>query len=358
MSQALDRAKAVRAGEELDLEKLIPYLEKKLGQNLAGLEVEQFRGGYSNLTYLLKAKGGQWVLRRPPFGSKVKRAHDMGREYRILRGLCSQKPWAPEPLVFCEDSSILGAEFYVMKRLEGVILRGSIPPEVEKTPALLRCLCEGLLDTLVELHGIDYERAGLADLGRPEGYVSRQVLGWQKRYAASATDDVPAMAEVAAWLEENMPPSLAATIIHNDFKFDNVMYASTRFEKIVGVFDWEMATLGDPLMDVGTMLCYWIQDDDDDRLKALAFAPTHVPGMLRRQQLAERYAERTGRAIDNILFYYVFGLYKTAVVLQQIYYRYKQGLTKDPRFAGLGHGMRLLVEKARDHMHSGRIDNA
>jgi aminoglycoside phosphotransferase (APT) family kinase protein len=346
-----DRTRPVREGEELDLEGLRPYLEQLLDEPLAAVEIEQFPGGHSNLTYALRtaATSGdtrELVLRRPPFGSKVKRAHDMGREYRVLSKLGPVKPWAPVPLGFCDDESVIGAEFYVMQRLHGVVLRRSVPDGMQMDEAIAGHLCETLIDTLVELHAVDYRAIGLADLGKPEGYVERQVRGWIKRYGDARTDQVEAMDAAAHWLEENMPASGAGTIIHNDYKFDNVVYDSERFERIVGVLDWEMATLGDPLMDLGTTLCYWVEPRDADGLKNLAFAPTTLPGMWTRAQLAQRYAEKSGRDLDDIVFYYVFGLYKTAVVLQQIYFRYQQGLTKDPRFAALNLGVGLLAERA------------
>jgi aminoglycoside phosphotransferase (APT) family kinase protein len=337
-----DRAKSVREGEELDLQKLAPYLRRELGEE-GELTVEQFPGGHSNLTYLLKLGDRELVLRRPPFGSKVKRAHDMGREHRVLSKLCKRKRWAPAPLLFCDDHDVIGADFYVMERKHGVVLRRKLPEGLTIDEAAARRLSETLLDTFVELHAIDYEAVGLGDLGKPEGFVRRQVEGWTRRYDKSQTDDIPQMPKVAKWLADNMPESPPPTIIHNDFKFDNVMYASTAFEEIVAVLDWEMATVGDPLMDLGTSLSYWVQADDPPPLVAFAFGPTMLPGMMTRTELAERYGEATGRDVSNIHFYYTFGLFKNAVVAQQIYYRYHQGVTKDERFAQFIDGVRLLA---------------
>lgn len=355
MSDHIDRATEVRKGEELDLDALGPYLAEQLGISVADLEVRQFPGGHSNLTYLLKMGGKEYVMRRPPFGSKVKKAHDMGREHKVLSALSAVRDWAPKPVVFCEDPEILGADFYLMERIEGVILRRSIPEGVDVDEAVARRLCETLLDTLVDLHSLDVKGVGLGDLGRPEGYVERQVSGWAKRYEASKTDDIPQMPEVAGWLADNMPTSPPACIIHNDYKFDNVVYDSTAFERIVGVLDWEMATVGDPLMDLGTTLCYWVEDGDAEGLKNLAFSPTMRPGFYTRRQLAERYAEKTGRDLSHINFYFTFGLFKTAVVLQQIYFRWKQGLTKDPRFGGLIFGVKLLAEAAEGAIAKGGL---
>ncbi len=337
-----DRTKPVREGEELDLDKLAPYLSERLDGG-GPLVVEQFPGGHSNLTYLLRLGERELVLRRPPFGSKVKRAHDMGREFKVLDKLSAHRDWAPKPLLFCDDHDVIGADFYVMERVRGVILRRRIPKELTIDEATAGRLSQTLIDTLVELHSLDYDGVGLGDLGRPDGYVERQVKGWTKRYADAKTDDIPQMPMLAEWLAENMPSSPAPTIIHNDYKFDNVIYDSTGFERIVGVLDWEMATVGDPLMDLGTTLCYWVQDDDPPPVKAFGFGPTAIPGMMKRRELAERYAAATGRDVSNIVFYFTFGLFKTAVVLQQIYYRFKKGLTNDERFALFLDGVRLLA---------------
>jgi aminoglycoside phosphotransferase (APT) family kinase protein len=331
-------------------------LDSRLGVPLADLEVQQFPGGYSNLTYLLRSGDREWVLRRPPFGSKVKRAHDMGREHLILSKLARHCRWAPKPLTFCDDTSIIGAEFYVMERIRGVILRKTLPAGLTIDTATAGRLCETLLDALVELHRLDVREVGLTGLGKPDGYVTRQVEGWAKRYADAKTDDIAAMPRVADWLAANIPSSPTACIIHNDYKFDNVVYDSECFERIVGILDWEMTTIGDPLMDLGTALCYWVQANDPPGLQNLAFGPTTLPGMLTREQLTLRYADATGIDVSDIVFYYVFGLFKTAVVCQQIYYRFKQGLTKDARFAGLIEGVRLMADKAEHHIVRGSIE--
>ena len=355
MSDHADRAVDVRKGEELALDALGPYLAERLGTSADGLEVKQFPGGHSNLTYLLTMGGKEYVMRRPPFGSKVEKAHDMGREHEVLSALSAVRDWAPKPVLFCDDPKIIGADFYLMERIEGVILRRKIPDGIEVGEAMAKRLCETLLDTLVDLHSLDVEEVGLGDLGRPEGYVERQVNGWAKRYEGSRTDDIPQMRQVAQWLADHMPTSPPACIIHNDYKFDNVVYDSTAFEKIVGVLDWEMATVGDPLMDLGTALCYWVEEGDADGLKNLAFSPTMGPGFYTRRQLAERYADKTGRDLTHINFYFTFGLFKTAVVLQQIYFRWKQGLTKDPRFGGLIFGVKLLAEAADKAIDEGEL---
>lgn len=315
-----------------------------------GLVVEQFPGGHSNLTYLVRHRGRELVLRRPPVGSKVATAHDMGREVRVLSALSRVWPKAPRPLVHCEDEAVLGCRFYVMERLRGVIVRGEGPSSsgggATLTPEVARRMCEALVDGLAELHAVDYEAAGLGGLGHPEGYVERQVRGWTERYQGSRTDDLPVIDEVGAWLAAHLPRSGAPTLLHNDYKFDNLVLDPTDLGRILGVLDWEMATVGDPLMDLGTTLAYWTEAGDAAPLRALRFGPTTRPGMMTRAEVAARYAERTGRSVDEVVFYFAFGSFKTAVVGQQIYYRWKQGLTRDPRFAGLIEAVRLLGEQA------------
>lgn len=348
----VDEASEIRPGEELPRDALLAFLQKELGAArnsvapASALHIQQFPGGYSNLTYLVRYGDRELVLRRPPFGSKVKSAHDMGREFRILTRLAAVYPRAPRPIVFCEDASLLGAPFYLMERISGLILRKELPPGFGLGPSGMRALCASFLHTLVELHAIDYQAAGLAELGKPEGYVLRQVTGWSKRYRDAQTDEIPAIEEVMAWLGAHLPPSPQPTFIHNDYKFDNLVLSAAQPTRIIGVLDWEMATIGDPLMDLGTALCYWVQPTDPAALVAAAFGPTAQPGCLSRRELCDLYAAQSGRDLAHIVFYYCFGLFKSAVVVQQIYYRYRQGLTQDPRFAALGHLARVLIEHA------------
>ncbi len=274
-------------------------------------------------------------MRRPPFGNQVKSAHDMGREYRVLSNLSRVYPLAPRPYAYCEDESILGTPFYVMERRRGVVIRRLLSPGLTLDPPTLRRLCESLIDGLAELHRLDYHAAGLGDLGKPEGYVERQVTGWTKRYRAAQTEDVPAMEQIGQWLAEKMPKESGAALIHNDYKFDNLLLDPDDLAHVTAVFDWEMATLGDPLMDLGTSLAYWVQADDPAEFRSFAFGPTAMPGALTRRELVERYAAKTGRDVSHMLYYYGFGLFKTAVVVQQIYVRYVKGFTKDERFARL-----------------------
>lgn len=345
-----------RPGEELDVRRLTDYLRAHLEGGVGGeVVVEQFPGGHSNLTYLVRVGERELVLRRPPVGSKVKSAHDMGREVRVLSHLSRVWSKAPRPLVFCDDESVLGCPFYLMERLRGVILRRDPPPGIDVSPDLARRMCRTLVEGLVELHAVDYAAAGLGELGHPEGYVKRQVEGWTRRYAASRTDDIAAVDQVSAWLAAHMPVSGPPALIHNDYKFDNLVLAQGDLAHIVGLLDWEMATVGDPLMDLGTALAYWVEAGDPPPLQALRFGPTTLPGMMTRAEVAARYAEVSGRSVDDIVFYFVFGLFKTAVVVQQIYYRWKQGLTRDARFAGFIAAVKLLSDQAAQAIERGAL---
>ena len=357
MSDFIDRPRDIRQGEELDVGRLTAYLQGHVPElsSITSISVKQFPSGHSNLTYLVQANGREYVLRRPPFGSKVKSAHDMGREYRILSKLHGAYPLAPEPVAFCEDESVIGSNFYVMRRIEGIILRKELPKDLTLPPETLRALHLNLVDNLARIHAIDYAKAGLGDLGKPEGYVQRQVAGWSKRYVDSQTDDIPAVTEVAKWLADRLPQESGASLIHNDYKLDNVVLDAHDITKIVGVLDWEMSTLGDPFMDLGTFLGYWVEKDDDDAIQVMRWGPTTAPGSLTRREIVERYQQVSGRTVDNPVFYYVFGMFKTAVVIQQIYYRYKQGLTKDERFAIMIMGVHALASKARQHIELGVV---
>jgi len=339
----LDRAKPPR--EALDLERLAPYLQQALGLPGAPVEVQQFPGGHSNLTYLVRVGERELVLRRPPFGAQVRTAHDMEREFTILSRLAPVYPLAPRPVLLA-DEAVLGARFYLMERVPGVILRSRLPAGLELEPTLARRLSAAAADTLAGLHALDIDASGLAELGHPEGYVRRQVEGWTRRYDAARTDDIPAMAAVAAGLAADLPASGPPTLIHNDFKYDNLVLDPDDLTRVRGVLDWEMATIGDPLMDLGTALCYWVEADDPPELRALAFGPTAAPGSYTRQAFAEHYARVTGRSLARLAFYRAFGLFKTAVVAQQIYLRFVRGHTTDPRFAMMIHGVRALATQA------------
>ena len=361
----LDRPTGVRAGEELDVDRLGRYFQREMPElaDLAGtdrpgdeIEVRQFPSGFSNLTYLVSVAGLDLVLRRPPFGANIKSAHDMGREFRILSALASSYRKVPRTLVYCEDADVLGAPFYLMERVEGVVLRPRMAAEAAPDAETMRAVAGSLVDTLAELHAVDFDAAGLADLGRPEGYVRRQVEGWTKRYAAARTDDIEAMEQVAAWLAAQMPSESGAALVHNDFKYDNLVLDPRDLSRVVAVLDWEMATLGDPLMDLGTSLGYWVDPDDPPQMRELQLSPTTFPGNLSRLEVAERYSTTTGRPLEHLVFYYVYGLFKIAVIVQQIYARYQRGDTRDPRFASLIEGVRLCGQVAGQAIARGRID--
>ncbi len=348
-----DSPRTVRSAEALDGVALGAYIARELGGPDL-VSIEQFPGGHSNLTYLVRHGAHEYVLRRPPFGSKVKSAHDMGREVAVLSKLAPVWPLAPKVLAYCPDESVLGAPFYLMERRRGVILRKEVPAGLPIDEATASRLCQLLADAFAELHSIDYVAAGLGDFGKPAGYVERQVRGWTERYAGSQTDDIPSVTSVAAWLEAHRPADTAPRLLHNDFKFDNVIFDRS-LSKITGILDWEMSTVGDPLMDLGTSLGYWVQVDDPPALQLIRFGLTTIPGMWTRDELARRYLAATHRTTDSLVFYYAFGLFKTAVVAQQIYYRYAKGLTKDPRFAAFLHGVRALSDQAQWAIDRGRI---
>jgi aminoglycoside phosphotransferase (APT) family kinase protein len=304
-----DRPAAVRPGEELDSEQLEAYLKANIPGLSGELVVEQFPRGFSNLTYLLRLGERELVLRRPPFGARIKSAHDMGREFAVLSGLVGVYPKVPRPLIHCADDSVIGAPFYVMTRLEGIVLRPQMPAGMIPPAPLMAAIAESFTHNLVALHAVDYAAAGLGDLGHPEGYVGRQIEGWSGRYLNARTDDVPEMERTAAWLADNMPPEY-------------------------------------PLMDLGTSLGYWLEAGDPPEILALQFSPTSSPGNPTRAELVDMYARKSGRDVPNVVFYYVYGLFKLAVIVQQIYYRYKRGYTQDPRFAKLIQAVRACGRMA------------
>jgi aminoglycoside phosphotransferase (APT) family kinase protein len=355
MHADLDGTAPVRPGEELPVGPLEAYLKRHLPDLDGSLTVEQFPHGHSNLTYLLRLGPTELVLRRPPFGNQVKTAHDMGREYRVLSRLNAVFPAAPRAHLYCEDESVLGAPFYVMERRRGVVLRKALPPTLVIDPATARRLGLCLIDTLAELHSLDFQAAGLGDLGKPQGYVARQVTGWSNRYTQARTDDLPALDRVARWLGEHLPPESGTALLHNDFKYDNLVLAPDDLTCIVAVLDWEMATVGDPLMDLGSSLGYWIEARDPEPLRRAAFGPTTLPGSLTRRELVERYQEKTGRAVPDALFYYCYGLFKLAVIVQQIYARYVRGHTRDPRFARLNEVVEVLSLQAGRAIQTGKL---
>ncbi len=333
----------VRAGEELPLDALNGWLASAAPTVGRVTAVSQFPGGFSNLTYEITTTTGVFVLRRPPAGVGPGSAHDMPREARILsvcelRGIPS-----PRAIATCEDASVLGAPFYVMERVSGVILRGTKAPAAYDAAAFAS-LSENFLDTLVAIHGATPSDPVIGGLGKPLGYVQRQVEGWTARYEKAKTDDVPSVEQLAKWLHEHQPSESGACLVHNDFKYDNLVLDPAKPGKIIAVLDWEMATVGDPLLDVGTSLGYWVEAGDDPAFKSLGLGITALPGNLTRAQLWERYLKKSGRSMRSAGWYHAFGVFKIAVIGQQIFARYRRGLTTDERFARLGDAVRLLGE--------------
>jgi len=328
----IDQAGDIREGEELDALRISRYVKQHLGDIEGELTITQFPGGASNLTYALSFPNRELVLRRPPFGPVAVSAHDMGREYKVMNTLRPFYPYVPKMITFCDDPSVIGCDFYLMERLVGIVPRAEFPAALSLAPEQTRRLCTNALDKLIELHRVDYAAIGLADLGKGEGYVERQIGGWSKRYRNAKTENVPDFEKVMNWLQDNMPSQVKVCIIHNDFRFDNVVLDPEDPTRIIGILDWEMATLGDPLMDLGNSLAYWIQADDGPEMLATRRQPTHLDGMLTRREVIEYYCSKTGMQIDNSRFYQIYGLFRLAAIIQQIYYRYHHGQTRDKRF--------------------------
>jgi aminoglycoside phosphotransferase (APT) family kinase protein len=345
--------KPVRASEQLDWDALAGYVREKLAAVLgegfdagAPLMVEQFPGGHSNLTYLLRFGTQEFVMRRPPFGPVPPKAHDMAREYRILEAVHPVYTLAPRPFLLCEDASVTGSTFYVMERRRGLVVRSEEPPGLLDRPPERRRASAAMVDALADLHAVDIEAHGLAALGKPAGFVERQVRGWNERWHGSQTTELPEMDSLAAWLIERLPTGAPVpTLVHGDFKLDNVMLDALDVGRVVGVFDWEMATVGDPLVDLGIMLGYWVHTATAMQRDTVA-SVTHREGWYTRADILERYGERTGFDLTNIAFYEVFAVFKLAVVLQQIFYRYHRGQTDDPRFAALDERVAWLARIA------------
>lgn len=351
----IDQATSVRKGEELAIENLTRFLQKNLEGFDGVFQVRQFPSGYSNLTYLLTTRSAEYVLRRPPFGADIKTAHDMSREYNVLTLLKPAYPQVPAPLIFCENKSVIGAPFYIMERITGVILRNKPPESIALTSSLMKTISESVIDNLIALHAIDLEKSGLIQLGKPKGYVQRQVDGWVKRYYRAETDKIEAMDLTTAWMKNHIPEDSQAAFIHNDYKYDNLVLNPDNLTEIKAVLDWEMATVGHPLMDLGTSLGYWGEANDNPALKP--FSLTWLPGNLTREEVVQRYADKSGRDINNMVFYYVFGSFKIGVIVQQIYARYKKGLTSDPRFKDLIHVVNACADNARNSIEYGRISD-
>ena len=336
----------IRPGEQIDPAVLRVFLRDRLPAAGAILEIEQFPGGHSNLTYLLRCERGEYVLRRPPFGPVAPKAHDMAREFRVLEAISPHFPQAPGVYLLCEDTGVLGAVFYLMERRRGVILRREAAPQFAAVQDYARRASEAFIDCLAALHSIDIRRHELDSLGRPDGFLERQVRGWSERWERAKTVDLPQMNQLSGWLAANRPVSPPPTVVHNDFKLDNVMLDPHDPGRVAAVLDWEMATVGDPLVDLGIVLCYW-PEPDDPRVRREAISPlTTQPGWFTRKQLLERYQASTRLDLGGIRYYEVFGVFKLAVVLQQIYYRYFVGQTRDERFRDFDARVRGLADAA------------
>ena len=351
----------IRTGEELDLKALEEYLRRHLAELIPGesldeasIEIEQFPGGHSNLTYLVRLGGREFVLRRPPFGPVAPTAHDMPREYRLLTAVHPLFSLAPQPYLLCENKSVIGVPFYLMERRHGLVIRRETPIEIGHDLDLRRRVGEGMVDTLARLHSVDIYSSGLINIGKPVGFVTRQVKGWSERWQRSKTSELPEIDRVIQWLADRLPPEpdpeigRAATLVHNDFKLDNVMLDPKDPARVAAVLDWEMCTVGDPLVDVGIFLCYWAMKGDPEARRESISPVTTEPGWISRQEVVQRYAEKSGRDLSGIAFYEVFALFKTAVVLQQIYYRYVKGQTHDERFKNFDRRVSGLARAAYD----------
>ncbi|MFE2302714.1 phosphotransferase family protein [Streptomyces sp. NPDC059445] len=340
---------AVRAEDAFDVQRVHTWLAQRV-DGLPGPppDVVQFTGGASNLTYLLRYPhlGRELILRRPPAGKKASSAHDMAREYRVQQALKPVFPHVPTVRALCQDPSVIDTDFYVMDKVPGLILRGRLPADMTLLPAAARTLSEAFVDTLADLHQVAPAAAGLADLGKGDGYVRRQVEGWTRRYAQARTWNTPSFRYVTAWLADHQPDDSALCVIHNDWRLDNLVLDEKEL-RITGVLDWEMATLGDPLMDLGSALAYWVQADDDRMARATRRQPSHLPGMLTRTEIVERYCDRTGLPAGNWPFYETFGLFRLAVIAQQIYYRYHHKQSRNPAFRNLWLAVNYLDRRCR-----------
>jgi len=334
LSSNIDQAVAVRPGEELNLQALNHYLKDELSDFSEIIHIRQYPGGYSNLTYLIETQTRDYVLRRPPFGANIKSAHDMGREYQVISLLKQVYPQVPTAILYCNNENIIGSPFYLMEKVSGVILRNRPPKDLILTTELMGGISKAAIDNLANLHKINIYKTGLIGLGKPEGFVERQVVGWIKRYRNAQTDVLTDMDFLADWTIAHLPPETTTpAFIHNDYKYDNLILNPDKLTQILAVLDWEMATVGDPLMDLGTTLAYWAEPDDHPALKQ--FSMTALPGNLSREEIAARYAQNTGSNLDNFVFYYAFACFKIGVIGQQIYARYQKGFTKDERFGNL-----------------------
>lgn len=343
----IDTAGQVRKGEELDLTQLNPWLKQQISGISGDPVVTQYSGGASNWTYCLSYPEREVILRRGPAGTKAKGAHDMGREFRLQASLKPIYAYVPEMLAHSDDASLIGAEFYVMEKINGLIPRKNMPKGLSLTAAQNKQLCVNALDSLIQLHQVDYKAAGLDHIAKGEGYTERQISGWSKRYRNAKTWNVPGGESVINWLESNLPEKEHICLTHNDYRLDNLVLDPQDPTRIIGVLDWELATLGDPLMDLGNSLAYWVQDDDDFFARSTRMQPTNLEGMLTRQQIIDYYLQKTNTKIDSFTFYEVYGLFRLAAIVQQLYYRYHHKQTRNPGFKKLWVFVHYLMHRCR-----------
>lgn len=336
----------VREGEEIDAVRLAGFLRDRLEGTDAPLTIRQFAGGHANLTYLLGFGDAEYVLRRPPKGTKSVSSHDMGREYKVLSVLYKAFPLAPRALLYCDDADVIGAPFFIMERRRGTVVRGFIPEEYGggEDAVMNRKLSETLVDSLVAFHAVDYRTVGLDGIGKPEGFMKRQVEGWTKRYARARTKEIACVDDLTGWLADKRPEAVEFTLVHNDWRLDNIMLDPSDPCRVTAVFDWDMCTLGDPLADVGTLLSLWLEEGESFGQEAIM--PSNVPGFMTRSEAVERYGKASGRDMSGMSFYRVFGLFKMAVIAQQIYFRFHKGETADKRFRHFGMAAEFLIMMA------------
>jgi len=345
----------VRKGEELDVAAVDAVLKSVLPDLKGEASVTQYPSGASNLTYAIDYPDRRMVLRRPPFGDKPKSGHDMNREYRVMTALKGQVP-VPETVYYTDDASIIGAEFYVMDRSEGPLIHNTIPKEWNWGEAEGRALCENFFQTLVDMHQVNYEAVGLGDFGKPEGYVNRQITGWNRRFEAAWTEDIEKFEDVQTWLVDNMPAKeRGAAVIHGDYRIDNCILKQSDPTQIEAILDWEISALGDPMMDLGNTLAYWIHEDDPQFMQMMVRQPSSAAGMMKRQDILDFYADRTGADVSGFQFYYIYGIWRLAVIIQQIYARFYRGQNDNPRFKPYGQMTTALGQLARLKIKTGEL---
>lgn len=338
----IDQAREVRKGEEIDPKIISQYLKQQIPNLKGTAQIKQFKGGASNLTYQLDFEQQSYILRRPPIGTKAKSAHNMEREHDIMNRLKPHYPDVPQMILHCADESIIGSEFYLMEKLVGFIPRANLPKELTPPVSTVQSFCKAAIDKLIALHKIDYKEAGFESYYRGEGYVERQIKGWSKRYKKAVTPDVPNYEYIMDWLEKEMPKDIRTCIIHNDFRFDNLVYDPNDLTKVIGVLDWELATVGDPLMDLGSSLAYWIEAKDPKCLQLMRPQPSNLAGMMTRDELVQYYLKEMGFGEVNMKYYYVFGIFRLAVIAQQIYYRFYHKQTTNKKFVFFGVAVQML----------------